>query len=230
MTESLEEIGAKAKAKRYAEMASAAAGANDRVKGLEETLAASEYARLLAEQQLETIDWPEGLGEVFHVGTDEPGEDVQAIMDLYDGQVYRRSGNDWVRAEYPSDNIRMAWPIGDAGPFLKLRSAGYLDELVGTVSAANTVSSRLERALHSRPGYRDPDRGTSRWAKPEPVDATIRVIHHLDTERAREQREVASLEQQLSAANQVITNHSTTIQRLQDQVEELEAGQQRNLA
>lgn len=189
--EEIREIAARHQAARYAQAISAAAGAEEKIKALEEALADAEHYRLLAEYQLDAITWPEGLGQVFHVGTEEPGEDTYALLDIYSGAVWRREkfGNEslWYRAEKEGPVTRYAWPMEEtSGPYIRLKDDWYIHTLVRDAREADEQKRKIERELGGKPGYRE----DGKFGYPPVSDGVVRAYRNLQSRHEEAESEL----------------------------------------
>lgn len=187
----IREIAAKHQAARYAKAISAASGAEEKIAVLEKAIADAEYYRLLAEYQLDAITWPEGLGQVFHVGTEEPGEDTYALLDIYSGDVWRREkfGNEslWYRAEKEGPTTRYAWPMEEtSGPYIRLKDDWYIHTLVRDAREADEQKRKIERELGGRPGYR----GDGKFGYPPVSVGVIRAYRDLQSRHEEAESEL----------------------------------------
>lgn len=124
------------RARRYAAALAAAAAAEPRIAELTERLAEAEWHRAHAEQTVDSITERLDLGEQQVIpGTgDEPGDDVQALVDLADGRVWvreqtRRLDDDtyWLHGERSErGSIRYEWPLDRGAVFLALPDGWHL--------------------------------------------------------------------------------------------------------
>lgn len=159
---SISEINALAGATRYAEAITVAAAAGEKVDALTKLLAESEFYRQLAEDQLNTATWPEGVGQILHEGTDGPGEDVAALVDIYSGKVYARRApyvneihsTDWVEVQMGERPfVTYRWPIQDAGPFLKIKDDWFLYRQMKEAAELQDWRRKINETLSREPGY-----------------------------------------------------------------------------
>jgi hypothetical protein len=192
----LTEIVTQHAAKRYAEALATAAGAEERIKALQEALEASERLRLDIETQLQGIDLPDDFPHIWHMGTEPPPEDVEAILSLSCGVAYRRrDAKCWVRTGlgYTSKMLH-EWPIGDDGPYIALPAGYGIDALAEAVDKMALEYDRIRRELWHHDGVPE---GDSPWYRPRIAEAVIGVVHTYRAKVQELEREVRRLTSEL---------------------------------
>lgn len=211
MSETLQEIGAKHAAARYAEMAATAAGAQAKVDALTKALADSEYYRMVAESQLASVTLPDGMEMLYHAGGAEPHKEVYGLIDIHSGQAYRREflGEEsiWVPAERNGTAVSYTWPLGDGmGPFLALQDDWYLRKIVTELENADAHNHLLRRQFSGKSGY---TAGPGAGQDASPAHGAVRVLNDLEESHRETQARLSAsetrnerLEHALQEANQ----------------------------
>ena len=179
------EIQSHAAAQRYALALSGLAAAKERITVLEEALEDADWFRLQAENLAMTVTYPEEFGQVWHIGTEPPPEDVTALIDLSTGTAWERCQNPtvWRRLGAHPYTTRHEWPIEDAGPFIALPEAYGIHELGKTLDQVIADHDEIHRQISGRPGYAA--EGERYWSRPTLHEATSRVLTELDRAVAR---------------------------------------------
>lgn len=186
MSDPIESFIQKMAAQRYVAALSVAAGANERIAELEKALETSEWGRLQAESVACAVTYPEEIGHVWHVATEPPPDDCDALLDLTSGTPWVRVPNsqtDWRRFGTGTYATRYEWPIEDGGPFIALPYAFGLHETCRTLDKVIEDHDQIHRLLYGREGYSS--EGERFWTRPGLHQAVGRVIAHLDRELSR---------------------------------------------
>lgn len=208
MMNDIREIQARQAAVRYAQMVVAVAATEQRVTELQQRVEDAEYFRLIAESQLSAATWPEGIGEILHVGTAEPDESVSALLDIYGGRVYRRAergGDAWVRAEVSESGATFyEWPIEEAGPFLKLQDGWYIRKIIDAVRGADERRLKLRNRFSQERGYCPEGESRFSFNQIDPADGAIRVYNDLWSRFCEQGTETHGLKTKLAAAEREI--------------------------
>ena len=197
------EIQSHAAAQRYALALSGLAAAQERITALEKALEDAEWLRLQAESLAMTVTYPEEFGQVWHIGTEPPPEEVSALIDLSTGTAWERCQNPtvWRRLGTHPYSIRHEWPIEDAGPFIALPQSFGIRELGKTLDQVIADHDEIHRQITGRKGYAA--EGERYWTRPTLHEATSRVLAEMDREAARRTGELL----QLVTDFQAIANH-----------------------
>jgi hypothetical protein len=186
------------RADRYAQTLTAAVAADARIEVLTELVRIHEYHRSQAESALSHVEEDPQFGRVWDPTGPEP--DVDALLCLTTGQVYRRrphSGRDWLRADLnPTTATGYAWPIEDAGPFIGWQDGYGFDRVLREARKLQTEFDALHRALYSEPGYRADD--ASVWGRPVLADAINRILLNRSEARYEANRKAQNAEQKLA--------------------------------
>ena len=199
----IDEIQSHAAAQRYALALSGLAAAQERITALEKALEDAEWLRLQAESLAMTVTYPEEFGQVWHIGTEPPPEEVSALIDLSTGTAWERCQNPtvWRRLGTHPYSIRHEWPIEDAGPFIALPQSFGIRELGKTLDQVIADHDEIHRQITGRKGYAA--EGERYWTRPTLHEATSRVLAEMDREAARRTGELL----QLVTDFQAIANH-----------------------
>lgn len=197
------EIQSHAAAQRYALALSGLAAAQDRITALEEALEDAEWLRLQAENLAMTVTYPDEFGQVWHIGTEPPPDEVAALIDLGSGTAWERCQDPtvWRRLGTHSCSIRHEWPIDDAGPFIALPQSFGIHELGKTLDRVIADHVEIRRQISGRKGYYA--EGERYWSCPTLHEATSRVLTEMDHEAARRTGQL----HQLATDFQAIANH-----------------------
>ena len=179
----ISEIQSHAAAQRYALALSGLAVAQERITALEKALEDAEWLRLQAESLAMTVTYPEEFGQVWHIGTEPPPDEVSALIDLSTGTAWERCQDPTVwRRLGQTYSTRYEWPIGDAGPFFALPQSFGIHELGKTLDRVIADHDEIHRQLAGRKGYAE---GERYWTRPTLHEATSRVLTEMDRESAR---------------------------------------------
>ena len=179
------EIQSHAAAQRYALALSGLAAAQERITALEKALEDAEWLRLQAENLVVAVTYPEEFGQVWHIGTEPPPDEVSALIDLSTGTAWERCQDPtvWRRLGTQTYSIRYEWPIEDAGPFIALPQSFGIHELGKTLDRVIADHDEIHRQISGRKGYAD--EGERYWTRPTLHEATRRVLTEMDREAAR---------------------------------------------
>ena len=193
------EIQTHAAAQRYALALSTAAAAQERITVLEEALKGAEWLRLQAENLAMTVTYPEEFGQVWHIGTEPPPENINALIDLSTGTAWERCDDPtvWRRLGTHAYSIRHEWPIDDAGPFIALPYSYGIYELSKTLDRVIADHDEIHRQISGRKGYAAD--GERYWSRPTLHEATSRVLTELDRQSARRTGQLSELAQDFQA-------------------------------
>lgn len=187
------EFQSRAAAERYALALSTAAAAKERIGVLEEALKDSEWLRMQAESLASTVTYPGEMGEVWHIGTEPPPDDIAALIDLSTGTAWERTGDPtlWRKLGTDSHSMRYEWPIGDSGPFIALPYAYGIHELAKTLDKVIADHDQIHRQISGRKGYSA--EGERHWSRPTLHEAVARVLAAMDQEAARRTGQIHNL-------------------------------------
>jgi len=212
-------------AERYAQAVTIAAAAQAKIDALTEQIKDHEYYRFQAEQQVDSLrTLIDTNGGKLITSTDAaPGEEVNALLDLYGGQVYvrvKRQGgtydpNYWIRAEVGGNPMQYEWPISDSGPFLPLPDAWFLHGVMEKAKARDEVEIRTRSHIRTRDGYRDEESG-DRWSEPPLNEAVGRVVGDLE-------RKWSEARSSFRSAEQEVRRLSAEVERWRELAQSLEA-------
>ena len=193
------EIQSKAAAQRYALALSTAAAAQDRITILEKAVEDAEWLRLQAESLAMTVTYPDEFGRVWHIGTEPPPENINALIDLSGGTAWERCQDPtvWRRLGTQPYSTRHEWPIEDAGPFIALPGAYGIHELGKTLDRVIADHDEIHRQISGRKGYAAD--GERYWSRPTLHEATSRVLTELDRQSARRTGQLSELAQDFQA-------------------------------
>lgn len=174
------EIQSHAAAQRYALALSGLAVAQERIAALEKALEDAEWLRLQAESLAMTVTYPEEFGQVWHIGTEPPPDEVSALIDLSTGTAWERCQDPavWRRLGTQTYSIRHEWPIEDAGPFIALPQSFGIHELGKTLDRVIADHDEIHRQIGGRKGYAA--EGERYWTRPTLHEATSRVLTEMD--------------------------------------------------
>lgn len=179
------------RAQRFAQAIADAAAASDRVNLLVERLTESEYHRSVAESQLSAITLDDRIGKVTTAADPEPPEGCDTILDLYSGEVWRRSGKShWKRAG--QESVLHTWPMPDGGPFIEFKEEWHFRRTLDRLEALEALDRELRQQLRREDGYQM--EGDSTWTQPPLPDALSRVLHSLKLRAAGEKGRAAEAE------------------------------------
>ena len=193
------EIQSKAAAERYALALSTAAAAQERIAALEEALKDAEWLRLQAENLATTVTYPEEFGQVWHIGTEPPPDDITALIDLSTGTAWERCQDPttWRKLGTHTYSTRYEWPIEDAGPLIALPESYGIRELGKTLDRVIADHDEIHRQIGGRKGYAA--EGERYWTRPTLHEATGRVLAELDRAVARSNTRLWQLVQDFQA-------------------------------
>ena len=202
-TPTIAEIQTHAAAQRYALALSTAAAAQERITVLEKALEDAEWLRLQAENLAGTVVYPEEFGQVWHIGTEPPPDEVKALIDMSTGTAWERCDDPtvWRRLGTHAYSIRHEWPIADAGPFIALPYSYGIYELGKTLDRVIADHNEIHRQISGRPGYAA--EGERYWSRPTLHEATSRVLTEMDRAVARRTGQL----HQLATDFQAVANH-----------------------
>lgn len=179
------EIQTHAAAQRYALALSTAAAAQERITILEKAVEDAEWLRLQAEDLATTVTHPDEFGQVWHIGTEPPPDEVAALIDLSTGTAWERCDDPtvWRKLGTHTYSMLYKWPIDDAGPFIALPHSYGIHELGKTLDRVIADHDEIRRQISGRPGYAA--EGESFWSRPTLHEATSRVLTEMDRAAAR---------------------------------------------